>query len=294
MNATLQSSITLTDGRRLAYDEQGDPQGWPVVLFHGVPGSRLQRHPDASIATRVGVHLITVDRPGYGLSDTLPGRTIMDWSKDVEQLADALRLEHFSIIGVSGGGVFALACAYKLADRIDKVALISCPAPLDAPGMLASLPRPQRLQFLLAARVPWAVQLMFGAYLRSAQKLTPAAIRRKLEHELPEAERVHLSTPGFVDMLLADTTESARSGPGAIASELALIARPWGFPLDEIIVPVRLWQGMEDTNVSPEMGSYLADVIPNCEATFCPGEAHLVGFTHWEAIVRAVGGSVHE
>lgn len=154
--------------------------------------------------------------------------------------------------------------------------------------MLTSLPRSQRLQLTLAAKMPWVMRSIFGTYLRFAKKLTPDAVREKLERELPPSERLHLSTPGFAEELLADTLESGRKGPGTIPLELALIARPWGFPLEEITVPVTIWQGTEDANVTKEMGTYLAETMPDCEATFFPGEGHLVGLTHWKEILQSV------
>lgn len=126
--------IILNDGRRLTYKVHGASKGQPALLFHGVPGSRLQ-HPDPSIALKAGARIITMDRPGYGLSDELVGRSLLDWPQDVEQLADALGAKRFSVIGMSGGAAFALACAYKLGSRINRVAIASCPAPLEAPGV---------------------------------------------------------------------------------------------------------------------------------------------------------------
>src|SRR5690625_7374350 len=106
-----ETTVRLSDGRQLACREQGDSAGRPVLLFHGSPGSRVQHHPDPELARQAGVRLITADRPGYGLSDAAPGRSLRDWAGDTAQLADALGLDRCSIIGISGAGVFALACA---------------------------------------------------------------------------------------------------------------------------------------------------------------------------------------
>lgn len=282
------ATIVLKDGRRLAYAEQGAPDGRPVFLFHGAPGSRLQRHPDGSIAQRLGVRLITVDRPGYGLSDPKPNRRLLDWPDDVAALADHLGLERFAVAGISGGGPHALACAHRLPQRVTRLGLISSPAPYEVPGMRESLVGSQRLTFTLAAKAPWAIRLFFGFYFRSMPKLTTEAIHQKLSKELPEAERPLLAIPGFVEMLLADGLESAQGGAAAVADDFGLIVRPWSFRLEEIAVPVHLWQGGADTNVSPAMGEYLARVIPNCQATVYPGEGHLVGMTHWEEILWAL------
>src|SRR5512139_3720722 len=104
--------IQLRDRRSLSCAEYGDPQGKPVLFFHGTPSSRLFRHPDDSIAASLGVRLITVDRPGFGLSDPKPGRILLDWTDDVIELADAFKIERFAVAGVSGGGPYAAACGY--------------------------------------------------------------------------------------------------------------------------------------------------------------------------------------
>src|SRR5215472_11428558 len=89
--------ISLRDGRALGYAEYGDPGGKSIFFFHGLPGSRRQRHPDDSIAIELGAHIIAIDRPGYGLSDFQKGRTLLDWPGDVAQLADALKIDQFAV-----------------------------------------------------------------------------------------------------------------------------------------------------------------------------------------------------
>ena len=114
MDDTTASTIRLQDGRRLGYADLGDAGGTPVFYFHGFPSSRLEACMVEEHARRLGVRLLAVDRPGYGLSDDLPGRTIPDWPDDVVALADALGLERFAVVGSSGGGPYAIACAARI------------------------------------------------------------------------------------------------------------------------------------------------------------------------------------
>ena len=123
----------LADGRRLGFDDVGDAEGPVVFYLHGFGSSRVVRHPDDHIATELGIRLIAVDRPGIGLSTGAPGRRLLDWPGDVEQLADRLGIESFAVLGWSGGGPYALACGWSLPDRVDRIGLISAAAPL-TPG----------------------------------------------------------------------------------------------------------------------------------------------------------------
>src|SRR6478735_8210825 len=123
--------IVLDDGRKLRYAEWGDPSGRPMFLFHGAPGSRVFV-PNPAVTAEAGVRMVTVDRPGYGGSDPLPGRQILDWPRDVVALAEALGLDRFDVAAHSAGGPYALACGHELMDRVGHVVLISCVAPQEA------------------------------------------------------------------------------------------------------------------------------------------------------------------
>jgi pimeloyl-ACP methyl ester carboxylesterase len=119
------TTISLPDGRRLGCAEYGDPDAMPVLYCHGFPSCRLE----PSMLPVSGIRLIALDRPGYGLSDPLPGRTLLDWPRDVEAAADALGLGPFAVAGVSGGAPYAASCAALLKDRIIGLALICGIAP---------------------------------------------------------------------------------------------------------------------------------------------------------------------
>ncbi len=130
--------IALADGRWLACAEFGDPHGRPVLLFHGTPGYR--RNPWATDAElrSVGVRLIAPDRPGVGGSTPQPRRRLLDWPDDVRQLADALGLERFAVVGFSNGGPHAAACAFRLGPRVSGTALVAPMPPLDGPGAVSA------------------------------------------------------------------------------------------------------------------------------------------------------------
>ena len=129
-------TIRLKDGRTLGYAEYGTPQGKPVFYFHGFPSSRIDwpLFDTDGMAERINARIIAADRPGYGLSDFKRGRKILDWPDDVIELADALHIERFSVLGISGGGPYALACACRIPARLTTAAIVCGIGPAQAPG----------------------------------------------------------------------------------------------------------------------------------------------------------------
>lgn len=131
--------LRLAGGRRLGYAELGDAEGIPVVWCHGGLSSRLDALPAEPAARALGVRLIAPDRPGIGSSDRVPGRTLLDWPADVSELATALGIDRFAVLGWSLGGPFAAACAFALSDRVTTLGLVAPCLPSDWDGMAAGL-----------------------------------------------------------------------------------------------------------------------------------------------------------
>src|SRR6266576_916044 len=127
-------TVAATDGRSLTIAEWGDPRGFPVFLLHGTPGSRFAGQDDESAYANVGARVITYDRPGYGGSNRLRGRRVVDSVADVSAIADSLRIERFAVSGGSWGGPHSLAVAARLPERVTRAACIAGPAPFDIPG----------------------------------------------------------------------------------------------------------------------------------------------------------------
>lgn len=146
----IDTAMRLADGRLRGFAEYGDPQGRPIMPFHGLPGSRLiwRRLPGDPLAP--GLRFIAPDRPGYGNSDAEPGPTLLDWADDAAALADRLRIGRFSLLGVSGGGPGASACAWKMPQRLVRVGVVAGAAPTDAPGVLADMSGVNRFFMKLA------------------------------------------------------------------------------------------------------------------------------------------------
>jgi pimeloyl-ACP methyl ester carboxylesterase len=277
-------TVQLKDGRRLAYNEYGDPNGKPVFYFHGWPSARSEWEfidADGSNARRHGARIIATDRPGYGLSDSKPGRTLLDWPDDVVALADYLHIDHFSILAYSGGVPAAFACAYKIAACLIAVSCMAVFAPFEKPGVLAGMASTPRLQYRLARYVPWLYRFM------NQQMAThPDRMITGMMNMVSAPDAAAMSDEGRQARFMAAVAESARGGGDGGVIEGQLNSKPWGFPLDAIQVPIYLWQGDLDNLAPPAMARYLAGVLPNAHPHFEQNDGHLsIALNHIDAIL---------
>lgn len=286
-------TLRRTDGRALGYAEFGAPGGAPVVCLHGFGDSRITRHPDDSLAAKLGLRVITLDRPGIGLSDYRPAHSVLDWADDAATLADHLGLGRFAVLGWSGGGPHALACAYCFPDRLTAVGVVAGFAPFDHPHATEGMRDDMRKFVPVLRRFPWLSRLATSSLPRAYRKDPSKAFEKQFGHGLPAADRQALEDPRIYGNLLAGAVEAVRQGSRGLATDMQLfLARPWGFRPKELKVPVHLWYGDADTLVPLQMGRYLAETIPGSSLEVYPGEGHMIFYHHWEEILRrlAAGG----
>jgi len=280
----------LRDGRVLGYAEYGDPGGKPAFFFHGLPGSRRQRHPDDSIAIELGARIITLDRPGYGLSDFQPGRTLLDWPDDVAQLADALQIAQFAAIGLSGGGPYLLSCAYKMPERLTSATVISGMGPVDNPEAMKGMMGSMRLGLGLARSVPWELARLALEPTARMVRRNPTAAKKLVPLTAPKADKEAFARPDIQAIDYEDLVEAYRNGAQAAYWEVVMLATPWGFRLEDINKKIYLWHGEEDTTVPIHMGRYVARTVPDCEARFYPGQGHTLIYHYWREILTVAVG----
>jgi pimeloyl-ACP methyl ester carboxylesterase len=285
--------ITLRDGRVLAFAEYGSTSGQPIIYCHGAPSSRVEGRLfwSGSVPAELGLRIIIPDRPGVGRSTFQAGRRVVDWPRDVLELADSLGFDRFGVLGESGGGPYAAACGALLPERVRAVGLLNCVAPLDVPGLAAALKGPLKMMFWLARSASPVLRLLFRLNLRAMQGGGERSAER-MASSFPEPDRTLLrQRPDVRDGFMACFAEACRDGVRGPVWDCGLIARPWGFDLSTIKVPVMLWQGERDGNVPAAHGRYLAGAIPNCRAAFFPDEAHLsLPLNHQREILGAFAG----
>lgn len=279
--------ITLHDGRQLAYTDTGDPSGTAILFFHGTPGCRLV-FADEEKLMRNGLRLIAPDRPGFGLSDRKPGRTLLDWPDDVAALADALGLDRFAVAGVSGGGAFAAACACRLPERLFHVSLIASTMPFENGKPPLSMMRENRMAFALSRYAPWLLRASYRAQARMIDRKPEkfiAALKGGNKH-LSEADRASLQADQSAAETMQLMREAIRQGPEEAVAEPTLLTKPWGFDLADIPVHVHVWHGEQDRMAPFDEAVRHTVRIPNRTLHTFPDAAHFL--TDDEAIWNAI------
>jgi pimeloyl-ACP methyl ester carboxylesterase len=271
----LTDTVLAAGGRQLSAEVFGDPDGVPVFLLHGTPGSRLGPRPRPVLLNRLGIRLIAFDRPGYGSSDRLAGRRVADVASDVASIADAYGLERFAVVGRSGGGPHALACAALLPERTTKAAVLVGLAPHGAEGLdwFDGMAKSNVMEYTAAA----AGLEHISARLKLAAetiRADPASLIATLQAELPDSDRRVVADRGIRSMLVNNYAEGLRrSAYGWIDDALAFCS-PWGFEPEAVAVPVLLWHGESDVFSPVSHAKWLASRIPGATVIVQAGAAH--------------------
>lgn len=282
---TLEGSVAVRDGRRLSFAEYGSARGPALVWMHGTPGGRRQIPFEARLhAVDAGIRLIGVDRPGIGTSTPHLYPRIGDWVGDLEVLLDAVGVDQAHVIGLSGGGPYALAAGALLPDRVPGVGVLGGVAPtvgVDAadggPIQLAVRMAP----LLAAGRVPIGAALT--GTIRAVKPLAGPALDLYAALQ-PIGDKTLLARPEFKAMFLDDLLNGSRFQTSAPLADLVLFTRAWGFDLADVRVPVRWWHGDEDHIVPFRHGAHVVDRLPDAVLATIDGESHLGGL----GIARAV------
>jgi pimeloyl-ACP methyl ester carboxylesterase len=271
----LKRTVRTADGRRLTTQMYGDPDGKPVFLLHGTPGSRLGPHPRSSVLHRLGVRLISFDRPGYGESDRLAGRQVADAAGDVRAIADAYGVRKFAVVGRSGGGPHALACAALLPERTTRAAVLVSLAPRGADGLdwFDGMSQSNITEFTAAAKGYERIAAHTKT-VADAIRADPASLIARLHAELPDPDRRVVEDRGIRSMLLETYAEALRTSDYGWIDDAIAFCSPWGFDLAAVSVPVLLWHGANDVFSPASHARWLADRIPSATVIVRAGAAH--------------------
>lgn len=262
--------LELADGRKLRYGMFGSSNGPPVMYCHGFPTNRFEFEIAEPFLQRNGVtaRVVVLDRPGYGDSTFQAGRTLLDWPRDVAEAADRLGFEEFSVLGVSGGGPYALACAFALPDRVTRLGVVVGMGPADAVGMKESL------TFRTTSGIGLVRRFQFGMLALGLQRGQDQKIFERSLANLGAVDRPVVKRPEMQEWFMRMLGESLKQGGRPAAHEAGLYLKRWGFDVADITVETHLWYGGADETVPASIGEWLADRIPNSIYTCWPEDGH--------------------
>ncbi|HUR23087.1 MAG TPA: alpha/beta hydrolase [Acidimicrobiales bacterium] len=271
-------AVRLTDGRLLGFAEYGDATGTPVLCFHREVGSRLLARTLDHDARNRSLRLIAPDRPGFGFSDFQPDRAIADWPADVAELAGQLGLDRFAVLGVSAGTPYALACAWKLGNRVTSTVIAGTALPVSMMEDEPDTPPIQRLLTRSTVRAPWTIRPVMTLLAQVSRRAPEQAVSR-MEASAGEADRSVFARPEVREMLVHSMAESFRSGPRGAAHDIRLVTADWGIPLGEVGGQVDVVHGGADNEVRPENARRLTDALPRARFHLVPGAGHHLTLT---------------
>jgi pimeloyl-ACP methyl ester carboxylesterase len=293
------------DGRKLAVEISGDPDGAAVFLMHGTPGALLGPRPRYIFLYRLGIRLISYNRPGYPGSDRMPNRAVSDAAADVEAIANHFDIEKFSVIGRSGGGPHALACAAhkSLRDRVICTAALSSLAPIDASldDWYADMTESNVQAYQDAGKASYDtessnLQALIATFHQRAQEVRNGSqgLLDNLRPELAESDRKIIGDIAIRRMLAQTHTEAlSRSVDGWVDDAIAL-AHPWGTSFADIIGPVLLWHGGEDKFSPVSHTRWLHEEIKTSVLTLRSDAAHFESIKILPEILRWILDNVNE
>jgi pimeloyl-ACP methyl ester carboxylesterase len=285
----LEGNVAVGEDRQIGFAEFGDPQGRAVFWLHGTPGARRQIPTEARVfAERENIRLIGIDRPGIGSSTPHQYETVLEFADDMRTVADVLGIDQMAIVGLSGGGPYALACAAAMPDRVVAAGVLGGVAPASGPESIGGG------AMALGARIAPLLQVA-GTPIGFAASLLIRLIRPVASPAVdiyglvsPPADRRLLARPELKAMFLDDLLNGSRKQLAAPFADVVVFARYWGFHLDQVKVPVRWWHGDHDHIVPFAHGQHVVARLPDAELYHLPGESHLAGLGRGEEILRTM------
>lgn len=285
----LEGTVAVRDGRRLSFAEYGSPRGEALVWMHGTPGARRQIPFEARrYALEHGLRIIGIDRPGIGSSTPHLYPSLIDWTHDLRLLLDALAIEDVRMIGLSGGGPYALAAGAGLPGRVKAVGVLGGVAPTRgpdaAPGGIIQL-AVRLAPLLVAGRVPLGMGLT--AAIRLVKPLAGPGLDLYAAVQ-PAGDKALLGRPEFKAMFLDDLLNGSRFQTSAPLSDLVLFTRDWGFAPADVVSPVVWWHGDADHIVPFAHGQHMVERLPSAELRVIDGESHLGGLSIAEEVIATL------
>ncbi|HYF36012.1 MAG TPA: alpha/beta hydrolase [Prosthecobacter sp.] len=279
-------TLKLASGLTLGYAEHGASGGVPLLYFHGWPSARVQGALLDEVGKKLGLRIISPDRPGIGLSDYQPNRRLLDWPDTMRELADHIGAEKFHLTGWSGGGPYVLATAFRMPERLLSATVVCGAPPLSFFGH-EKLFWPYRVMIRLRRLFPSVLHLL----LYAGEHLTRGEIHRPplswMMGLLAEPDRRVLSQPRFFQIIRGGMVEALRRGPQMIVADADIYLSEWGFQVSDVQFPVHFWHGKEDRNIHWQYSEQMAALMPRATTHWLENDGHYsLAINHCEAITR--------
>jgi pimeloyl-ACP methyl ester carboxylesterase len=273
----------VVDDRTVRVRTAGDPDGFPVVYFHGTPGSRLDLAFGDELVGAAGVRLISFDRPGYGGSSAAPFG-LLSVADDALRVADQLGVAQFAPLGLSGGGPFALATGLVAGARVARIGVASGAGPFqEVPGALDGLSEIDAKAEALLPGNPTEAAVIFASYfepITEALRQGDDAVRAVFEGALSARDKELFADPLLGGSLIASIREGLRHGAEGAAWDNVAWVGAWEIDPGAISTPVLLWYGDEDLMATPANAHWLDDHLPEARLVMRPGVGHFGIFEH--------------
>ena len=266
--------IELKDGSQIAFDEYGDLQGTPVIFCHGWPSSRTMAQLTDSAARDLGIRIISPDRPGIRGSAFKAQRTLLDWPPLIHELTEKLQIPKFRMLAISGGAPYAYASAWSDPDQVEAIAVVSGAPPISELKDQTGLLKLYRWMLKLHGTRPALLRKCFYLARPIASIRLPIRLRPLLLKTLHPSDAAVLRDSAAFETCFESARQAWRASAAGVMTDAEIYARPWGFPLDEVNVPVRLWHGTSDRAFSAEVAKEVAARLPDCQFRLVEGAGH--------------------
>jgi pimeloyl-ACP methyl ester carboxylesterase len=259
----------------MAYDEYGDAKGAPVFFCHGWPSSRTMAELTDAAAHDLGVRIISPDRPGISGSAFQANRKLIDWPPIVGELADKLEIERFHILAISGGAPYAYVTASEMPQRVRAIAIVSGAPPIVDLSEHTGLLRLYRWMLALYRSHPQLLRALFYlarpiACLRPPIRFRPLLLKLLLQ----PVDAAALRDAAAFEACFESQRRAWRASAKGVMTDAEIYAQPWGFRLEDVDVPVRLWHGKEDRAFTFRVAQEVAARLPNCVARYVDNAGH--------------------
>jgi pimeloyl-ACP methyl ester carboxylesterase len=258
----------------LNFTEYGVSDGIPFFYFHGTPGSSRECAFLHASAVRLRMRVIGVDRPGYGDNPVQANHSLQDWPRHIEIIADQLGLARFGVIGISGGGPYALACASMLAHRLSKVCVVCGLAPFYSPDLRNNMSWFLRHVFSAVDDNRWWLLNIYGQFLMMLAKNAPRLFLGLLSRYLGGEDREVLKDSSVLQILSENLRRAFAQGKQGLINDLVVYCVNWGFDLSRITLPVQLWHGACDKVVPLAHSEFLHATMAGSSLHIIPDAGH--------------------